>query len=297
MKPPSTEAAPEGAPGAAPALGSLREIQERFLAELRKGPEEGDDALPASGVFLEPPTESAAARWRIYREGYRLRLVESIRNDYEALARIVGPEPFRALIERYLEAHPPASHDIGRAGDRLAAFLDTDPLTGKLPFLPDLARFEAALAASLVAADPEPVRPERLAALDPLALLDLPLALASGVHLLASEWPLGDLWKLRDQPDSEVAVELYGRPSRLVVYRDGLSVRWRALDDAEAELLRGAARGSTLAELMDSGAFGLEDEAAPLLVSLFLRMIGSAIVQCPSPEAPQRAAVTQGERP
>jgi len=272
---------------------TLRQIQERFLRELRKGPEaEGDEALPASGAFLEPPTESSAARWRIYREGYRLRLVESIRNDYEVLARIIGPEPFRSLVERYLEAFPPSSHDIGRAGDRLADFLAADVLTDELPFLPDLARFEAALAASLVAADPEPVAPERLAALDPLALLDLPLALASGVSRIVSEWPLGDLWALRDQPDDEVKVELYGRPSRLVVHRDGYAVRWREIDEAEARLLQGAERGATLAELMESGAFGPEEEAAPLLVSIYVRMIASAIVRCPNLAAPPALAAT-----
>lgn len=267
--------------------GSLREIQERFLAELRKGADgAGGEELPAAGVFLEPPTQSAAERWRIYREGYRIRLVESIKNDYEALARIVGANPYRGLIERYLEAHPPSSHDIGRAGDRLADFLADDPLTAELPFLPDLARFEAALAASLVAADPEPVAPERLAALDPFDLLDLPLALAPGVFVIASEWPLGDLWALRDKADDEVSLELYGRPSRLVVHRDGYAVRWREADDAEAKFLAGAARGATLAELLDSGDFGPEEEAAPLLVSLYVRMIASAIVRCPPMAAP-----------
>src|SRR5262249_33438362 len=156
------------------------------------------------------------------------------RNDYPALARIVGPDPFRALIERYLEAHPPAAHDIGRAGDRLAAFLAGDPLTEKLPLLPDLARFEAAMAAPLVAPDPAPPHRENLAALPPEALLDLPLSLASGVYLVLSEWPVGELWALRDKPDEEVSLDLAGKPARLVVHRDGLAVVWRELADDEA---------------------------------------------------------------
>jgi hypothetical protein len=35
---------------------------------------------------------------------------------------------------------------IGRAGDRLAAFLEEDPLSSELPFLPDLARYAQDLA-------------------------------------------------------------------------------------------------------------------------------------------------------
>lgn len=277
MKPPLVEGDPVS--GAPPAL---RDLQARFLEELRE--RMGDEELPASGAFLEPPVGSAVERWRIYREGYRLRLVEAIRNDYEAVARIVGPDPFRALIERYLEAHPPSAHDIGRAGDRLATFLASDPLTEKLPFLPDLARFEAALAASLVAADPAPIDRQALAALPPDDLLDLPLTLASGAQLLLSDWPVGDLWALRDRPDEEISLELEGRPARLVVHRDGLAVKWRELEDDEAVFLSGitaTADGTTLADLLDSGRFGPPEEAAPHLVALFLRMVDSVIVRVP----------------
>lgn len=279
---------------------TLREIQERFLAELRRTEAAAEseetsaasEAPPAPGVFLEPPNGSAAGRWAIYRRAYRIRLAEAIRNDYEAVARIVGLDPFQGLVDRYLALHPPGSHDIGRAGDRLPAFLATDPLREQLPFLPDLARFEAAFAASLIAADPEPVDPSVLAALDPFDLLDLPLKLASGAALLVSEWPLLDLWALRDKSDGEVSLELYGRPSRLALHREGLQVRVRELEADEAELLRQVEAGTTLAGLLESGAFGPDDEAAPRVVALFLRLIGSSILRFPLSAVPSGSART-----
>jgi len=284
MPPAAVEPRPEVATlgEAAPARPTLRELQERFLAGLRE--EEGGDALPEAGAFLAPPRGSAGDRWRVYREAYRLRLIEANGNDHPATARIVGPAAFDRLIRRYLAVHPPASHDINRAGARLAKYLPGDPLTEKLPFLPDLAGFEQALADAVVAADPRPQTREEVAAIDPDVLFEGPLALASGAAFCASEWPLGALWELRDQPDEEVALAVEGRPAQVVVFRDGLAVRWRDADTDEATLLAAAGRGENLANLLDSGAFGPPEEAAPRLIVTFLRLVESSILRAPQPD-------------
>ena len=103
--------------------------------------------------FRKPPEGTVEGRWHIYSSGYLTRLVEALENDYSALARVVGPGPFGSLIQRYVAAHPPRSFDLRYAGDRLATFLEQDPLTGDLPFLPDLARLEWLLAEAFVAKD------------------------------------------------------------------------------------------------------------------------------------------------
>ncbi len=272
-------------PADAPAAGRpLRQLQESFLAGLREA--DAAKRLAASGVFVEPPRGAVGERLQIYREGYLRRLAEAIENDYPALARILGPDAFRALARRYLAACPPAAHDIGRAGDSLASYLAGDPLTLKLAFLPDLARFEAALATAVVAADLPPVSRQALAALNPDRLLDLEVSLTPGAALLLSQWPLGDLWACRDQPDEEIAIEVFGRPSQIVIYRDGLTVRWRELTAEEADFVGAAARGTTLAKVLESERFGPPEEAAPRLVSLFLRLVESSIVRVPLSETP-----------
>lgn len=285
--PPAAETAalsrPDADEPAPPARPALRDLQERFLSSLRQ--EDGPAGLADSGLFLAPPRGSAGERWQVYREAYRLRLTEAIGNDHPATARILGPEAFAGMIRRYLAAHPPASHDIGRAGARLADYLPGDRLAEKLPFLPDLARFEQALADAVIAADPPPFSRDGLAALDPDLLFESPLALASGAAFLASDWPLGDLWELRDRPDDEVALEVEGRPAQVAVFRDGLAVRWRAADADEAALLAAAGRGENLADLLDSGALGLSEEAAPRLIATFLRLVESSILRVPTADS------------
>jgi hypothetical protein len=268
-----------------PPAPGLRELQERFLRGLRDGATA--DQLAAAGVFAAPPRSTATDRWHVYREGYLVRLVEAVRNDYPAVERVVGEGPFSSLAARYLNAFPPSSHDIGRAGDRLAEHLAGDPLTAELPFLPDLARFEAALAAAVVAADGVPVTREDLARIAPERLPALPLRLASGAAFIASEWPLGDLWHLQGQADEEVSLTVQGRPARLVIFRRGAAVHWRSVTAEEALFLAAAAEGTTLEALCEGGGFGAPEEAAPRVAVLLLSLLDEGIVSIEATETPR----------
>lgn len=265
-------------------MAPLAELQEIFLRGLR-----------SSGVSLDafspPPGASVEKRWHVYHNAYTLRLVEAIRADYPAVERIVGPGAFRSLVECYLAAFPPHSHDISRAGDGLPTFLAAGDLARELPFLPDLARFEAALARALVAADSSPQNRATLAAIEPLALSDARISLAPGAALVDSAWPLGDLWELRDQPDAEVALQVVDRPSRLLVHREGLAVCWRAVDRHEALFLTAAAAGVSLGELSEDARFGPAEEAAPLVAGLLVRLLEEGAVRIDPPASPPEALV------
>ena len=196
--------------------------------------------------LVKPPVGGVEDRWAIYASGFLARLVEALENDYPALRRVLGAGPFGSLTARYVAAQLPRSYDLGRAGDRLASFLQQDPLTERLPFLPDLASLEWAMAEAFVAADAQPLTWEHLAGLGPAQVATLPLRTIPGTALVRSEWPLLDIWRLRDVPDGEVDLDLTGRPSTVLVYRRGLDVRWRPINEAEALLLDAASRGASL---------------------------------------------------
>ncbi|HXI04415.1 MAG TPA: DNA-binding domain-containing protein [Candidatus Saccharimonadales bacterium] len=254
----------------------LREIQETFLSGVRE--ERASLELAGTPLVEIPPAGSAEDRWGLYVEGYALRLIEAIENDYPAVARVLGEDAFGSLCRRYLRSHPPFSPDIGRAGEKLPAFLVSDPLSEALPFLPDLARFESRLAEAIVAEDPRPARWEELQALGADALPDLELAPASGVSVLRSEWPVAEIRALKDVPDEEISLEVAGRPSTLLIFRDGLDVSWKEVSAEEAAFVESLEGGSTLSRLADSGRFGEPERAAPILVSLLRSAIESSIL-------------------
>jgi len=252
-----------------PPTAVLQTVQTSFLAALRAG-----DDLPG---FVEPPAGTVESRWAIYRNGYLIRLAQAIENDYPAIARIVGEGAFHALCRRYLAAFPPRSHDIGRAGEFLATHLPTDPVASALPFLPDLARFEWALAEATVARDVDPLRWNDLAVLGPERLADTPLRAAPATALVRSAWPLDALRLAKDQADGEIDIVLEGRPSAVLVWRQVVDARWRTVDADEAAVIEGALAGWTPADSIESGAFGDGDDAPTRFVAALRRLVDQGV--------------------
>lgn len=247
---------------------SLRERQAWFLG-IASGRTSAagvapDDILKTSGELL-------ADRLAVYEGGHRARLVEALANDYPALQRVLGEAAFASLTVRYERRFPSTSHDLGRLGRHLARFLEADPLTRDLPFLPDLARLEWALAEAFVAADEAPVTWAALAALGPDAVADRVLRLKAGTALVRSAWPVSEIWRLRDRTDAEVDLAVEGRPEAVVIHREGLELRIRAVSESEARLLAAAAEGVRLSDL------ATEDAAAPALVAAFRALVSAGI--------------------
>lgn len=229
-----------------------------------------------AAIFAPPPAGTIEDRWHVYASGYLARLVEAVENDYPALRRILGEGAFRSLVARYVRRFLPRSHDVGRVGDRLAQFLEADPLTEDLPFLPDLARLEWAVAEAFVAPDEPPLGWDALKRLKPEAVADLPLALHPSAALVRSRWPILDLRDCHNLPDEAVAIPVVGRPVNALVHRCGLEVVRRAADDAEAALLSRLGDGATLA--------GLGEDASPVvperLAEMFRTWVAEGLIVC-----------------
>jgi hypothetical protein len=202
-------------------------------------------------LFLDPPAGSLEARWHVYATGLVARAAEAIENDFPALARVLGTRPLRSLASRYTRRSPPRSYDLGRIGDRLAEFLAGDALAGDLPFLPDLARLEWAIAEAFVCRDEPPLRWDDLARLGAEAVADTPLQLHPAARLVRSDWPVYDIWACRERPESEVDVPLHGRPCRVLVTRRGLDVVCRVLDETSLAVAEAAAAEERLVDILE----------------------------------------------
>lgn len=235
------------------------------------------------GLFADPPAGSVEARWHIYETGLLARASEAIENDFPALAKVLGAGPLRSLTARYLARFPPRSHDIGRLAERLADFLESDGLSRELPFLPDLARLEWALAQAFVVSDDPALHWGDMASLGADGAADLRLQLRAGAALLRSRWPIHDIWSCRDRPLSEIDVPVSRRPCAVLVGRRGLDLVCRALDGAGLRVVETALRGESLAQAIDSW-----DGEAEALVGAFRRLVDDGVL-ARLPEGPPSA--------
>jgi hypothetical protein len=201
----------------------------------------GDEPVlnPQRGV---PGTERLA----VYAGGYYARTREALEEVYESVRHVVGEAAFARLCRAYAARYPSMEYNLNLAGRHFAELLAQEPISRELPFLPDLARLEWAVCQAFHAFEQPPLVPMALAAW-PLDAWDrVQVVFQPSVHVIASDWPVLDIWQARSTPRGQINIPLVNRPQRVLVYRDGWHVRGVLLEEPAAELLQGLLSGRSL---------------------------------------------------
>lgn len=258
-----------------PEVLPLGTVQTFFLGELLGRKTFGPDRRRRH--FRTPPQGTVENRWHIYSSGYHTRIIEAIENDYPATLRIMGAGPFGSLVHRYLDKHPPRAFDLRYAGELLSSFLRHDPVVTELPFLPDLAWLEWLLAEAFVAGDAVPLLWSDLQAMDPEAVSELRLALNPGTFVIRSSWPLLDIWRLKDNNEGQISLDVVGRPSVVLVFRSGLKALCRNIEELDARIVEAAEAGASLEEIQAALAGGEHPEVVGRLLESFRRLVDEGI--------------------
>jgi hypothetical protein len=208
---------------------------------------------------------------RIYSQAYTARLAGALRDNFGVLPQVLGDDAFDALALAYIEAHPSARPSVRWFGDRLAEFMATRDDLVPHPALIDLARMEWALRTAFDAADAEPLAVDDLARVPADEWPALVFAPLPSVQLLAMRWNVGPVWRALQGADAPDLPEPQALEHDLLIWRQGLETRWRALDDSAARLLRCALEGENFATLCALAADDVGSEQAPLHAASALR--------------------------
>lgn len=154
----------------------------------------------------------AEARLQIYRNHYTITLTDALAATYPVVHRLVGEGFFNQAARRFVRMAPPASPCLFDYGAGFGDFLATLREAAALPYLADVARFEWALNLAYQAEDDGAAR-----------------------TTLRSAFPVSQIW-LANQPDADPAlvVDLADGGETLFVWRDGLDVVWRRIDQETA---------------------------------------------------------------
>ena len=169
------------------------------------------------------PTAPAERRFAVYRNNVAVGLVDALARRFPAVQTLVGEAFFRAMARVFVAEHPPRSRVMATYGDMLPDFVAAFPPAASLPYLPDVARLEAAMTQAYHAADAAPLRLERLAELAPDALGRARLTLHPAVHLVASPFPVVTLHAQNTGRATGPAPDMAAAETALVV-RPGLDV-------------------------------------------------------------------------
>jgi hypothetical protein len=262
----------------------LRELQLRFEAALTAGPgEPGAVGAPAPidptllGLVHERGALAGAARVQIYRDMYRARLVDVLREDFPRVVATLGDEGFEILAARYLARHPSTHPSVRFAGDRFADFVSA--ACSEPPFLGDLARLEWARGAVFDAPDAEPLRMADLQAVPAAEWPALELRSIPACRILDCEWPAQEIWAAAGPPAPDAPPAWAPRAVAIRVWREGYDVSHAAVGAVERRLLPLLERGAPLAVLCAALESDLEPEAAAREVGgLLLRWLEDGLL-------------------
>jgi hypothetical protein len=234
---------------------SLRTVQRQVAAHILGAPPDAGAAALVPWLAL-PPGARPEERLAVYAGGYPARLHEALAEQFPALAHLVGPRRFAALVRRYTAAVRLTSYSLNEAGAELPAFLLDDELSGALPFAGDLARLEWAVVRAFHAEEAAPLEAAELAdwSLDDWAVATV--RVQPSVAVLVSPWPLRALWEARETPIEAIDVDLRSG-DQVVVHRAGFAVACTSIPAAEARalswLLSGASLGAVIERLAEDG--------------------------------------------
>lgn len=259
---------------------SLREFQQWMKARIRAGhAAAATTALHSDEVLLNaqggvPGVERVA---EVYGGGYRTRIREALAEVYEAVRFVLGESRFAELANTYAERFPSHDYNLSFAGRHLPELLAGWPLTQELPFLPDLARLEWLVCQAFHAFDEPPADLAPLAAMPVKAWAQVRLRFQPSVGLIASAWPIRDIWAARSGPRGTVNVKLVNQPQRVLVCRRGVTVTCELLEEDAFALLQRLAAGEPLGAAC--GALARQAAGEPPLAAWFARWAGQGLIR------------------
>lgn len=239
------------------AAPTLRDLQDAF----QKAVIEGDDAI----LGLIPPNSRTNNQvlLGVYRHAYVGRLADIVGSDFEHVRSYVGADAFAAVARDYVRVFPSRTPNARWFSHRFPEFLATSPLYQSRTELADLALIERALGDAFDARDTEAETLDRLRTVPSERWAELTFTPHPSTHRLNLLSNALALWSALKAGDVPPLVEIAETPERLIVWRQDLTSKIRALEPEEAMMWDEAAKGvpfGALCELVT--VFGEPDTAA-----------------------------------
>jgi hypothetical protein len=199
--------------------------------------------------------EGPRGRVDVYRRNVLANQHDALAATYPVVRRLVGEAFFREAARRYASAQPSPSGDLHRHGGRLADFLEGYEPARQLPYLPDAARLDWAVACAFHDADPRQFDYPALNALGEEDRAQVRLRLQPAARIVASSHPIVAIWEA-NQSDRDGTPDRAEGADTALVYREEFTVRVSVLDPVARRFLEAVRAAATLGEMAGDAAIG-----------------------------------------
>lgn len=216
----------------------------------------------------------------VYRDGYALRLIEVLTNDYPGLLALAGPADFDHLARAYIAAHPSRHPSVRWFGRHLPDFMARTAPYDAAPAAAEMARFEWLLGEAFDAPDVEPIKAQALMALPPQAWETLCLTPLPSLRRSAFAFDVAQAWQRRDEVEAgnlEVVAAAAAVP--WMIWRPERVSMFRSLEADEAAMLDAMAENRPFAELCEAVVTHVgEDQAAARAAGLLRAWVEEGLI-------------------
>ncbi|MEZ6964234.1 MULTISPECIES: HvfC/BufC family peptide modification chaperone [Aeromonas] len=244
-------------------MAELAQVQQLF-AEGLLGEAKGIVPHISSRLF------SAESVLQVYRNHFILSLGEVLTSSYPAVKAMVGEAFFAAAARGFVLAEPLEEGSVMHYGAGFADWLAALPTTAALPWLGELARFEWLLErGSLLPLDSRSWPADRIASLSERDWERLVCLPASDLLLMASDYPVLDLWQMAIHERAEVTA--LDAPAWLALKKQpDCRVMPLSLAVGEWSLLQACLTGRRLIELLEDDPGASEHLARLITLGLLV---------------------------
>lgn len=198
--------------------------------------------------LLEPRGALAAHQpgFDVHWDNVRLSLRQALASAFPVVRQLVGEGFFATLVDRFVVEAPPRHGWLSAYGEGFADFTAGYAPAEGVAYLADVARLEWARVRAANGPDTPGLDLGGLAALAPVALEGLVLALHPSASLIRSPWSVLDIWSAHQGEDVEQALARIDleRPQAVLVTRTAsFEISVCVVGPGEAALLSAAASG------------------------------------------------------
>jgi hypothetical protein len=226
----------------------LAEQQRAFAAAIR---------APHLGVpegLVGPDGKPSLKRFSVYRNNVIVGLIETLRETFPSVEKIVGSDFFTVMAGRYAVSEPPQSPIMLHYGAGFPDFIATFEPASSLIYLADVARIERGWAESYHAAEASALDPAELREVATEHLAGLRFAMHPSLRIVRSKLPALSIWQMNTDGGEAAPIDLESGGEDVLILRPEAEVELRLMSKGSAEFLMALASGGTVASALRAAA-------------------------------------------
>lgn len=216
----------------------LARYQKEFLElMLENGPVES-----FKEYLKESPRITKDQSLNVYKSDYRARLQEALGKNYEATWILLGDEDFNTLAGKYLSSHPSSFRNLACYGHQFPEFLVQEEIDSEIV---SMARFENQFWLLFN----QKANPAQI--IDNQQVSSLEFDLIGSLGLYHTSYNLHEIWKIREENNTELSFEQFEGEQFLAQYKSGEKVAVKVLSKTQFILLCQLSEVKTLPVLFE----------------------------------------------